>query len=70
MAINVDQLKGVTTPMGMPFQITKLGHVVVQVSNLERSVNFYTQILGFKVSGVWIKWEATAGSVLRTNGMG
>jgi len=53
MAINVAKLKNTTTPMGMPFRITKLGHVVVQVSDLERSVNFYTQILGFKVSDVY-----------------
>ena len=53
MAINVAKLKNTTTPMGMPFRITKLGHVVVQVSDLERSVKFYTRILGFKLSDVY-----------------
>ncbi len=39
--------------MGMPFQIGKLGHVVLQVSDLERSLAFYTRILGFKVSDIY-----------------
>jgi catechol 2,3-dioxygenase len=37
----------------MPFKIQRLGHVVVMVSDLERSVKFYTQVLGFKVSDVY-----------------
>ena len=53
MAINVEKLKRTSTPKGMPFKISKLGHVVLQVSNLERSLDFYTQILGFKVSDVY-----------------
>src|SRR3990172_12087132 len=68
MAINVAKLKNTTTPMGMPFRITKLGHVVVQVSDVERSVNFYTQILGFKVSDVYPEEMMPGGMVfLRCN---
>lgn len=33
-----------------PVQVRKLGHVVYRVSNLERSVKFYTEILNFRVS--------------------
>jgi catechol 2,3-dioxygenase len=40
-------------PEGMPFKIQRLGHVVLQVSDLERSMNFYTQVLGFRVSDVY-----------------
>ncbi len=36
-----------------PFTITKIGHVVLNSSNLERSVRFYTEVLGFKVSDVY-----------------
>ncbi len=53
MALDVEKLRRMTPPTGMPFRIQKLGHVVLQVSNLERSVTFYTQILGFKVSDVY-----------------
>jgi catechol 2,3-dioxygenase-like lactoylglutathione lyase family enzyme len=39
-------------PKPIPFQIRKLGHVVFYVSDLERSVRFYTEILPFKVTDV------------------
>ncbi len=53
MVVDVEKLKEVTTPTGMPFQISRLGHVVIQVSDLARSFAFYTQILGFKVSDIY-----------------
>ncbi|MBI2997302.1 MAG: VOC family protein [Deltaproteobacteria bacterium] len=53
MALEVEKLRKITPPAGMPFKIRRLGHVVLQVSDLERSVTFYTQILGFKVSDVY-----------------
>lgn len=33
-----------------PIKIQKIGHVVFQVSNVERSTKFWTDIMGFKVS--------------------
>ena len=39
-----------------PVRIKKLGHVVFQVRNLERSIRFYTEVLNFRVSD-----NATAG---------
>src|SRR2546425_11066203 len=33
-----------------PFQVQKLGHVVLNVRDLDASVRFYQDILGFKVS--------------------
>jgi catechol 2,3-dioxygenase-like lactoylglutathione lyase family enzyme len=53
MALDVEKIRKMTPPDGMPFKIQRLGHVVLMVSDLERSVNFYTQILGFKVSDVY-----------------
>lgn len=44
-----------------PVRIRKLGHVVIQVRNLERSVRFYTEVLNFRVSD-----NATAGGVFLT----
>lgn len=52
-------LKPATGPS--PVRVKKLGHVVLQVRNLERSVRFYTEILNFRVSD-----DATAGGVFLT----
>ena len=53
MAIDPDRLKSQARPHGLPFRISKIGHVVLNVSDLERSVRFYTQVLGFSVSDVY-----------------
>ena len=53
MSVDVEKLKSMTPPTGMDFHIAKVGHVVLQVSDLERSTDFYTRILGFKVSDVY-----------------
>jgi catechol 2,3-dioxygenase len=53
VTIDVDRLKGVATPAGLPFKIQKLGHVVLRVTDLQRSVEFYTQALGFRISDVY-----------------
>ncbi|HIM20259.1 MAG TPA: hypothetical protein EYM28_06625 [Rhodospirillales bacterium] len=49
----MQSLKNTETPDDIPFCITKIGHVVLKVKDLERSVDFYTQILGFRVSDVY-----------------
>ena len=50
MAIDIDKLKTIAPSEAMPFTIQRLGHVVLQVSDLERSLVFYTRVLGFKVT--------------------
>jgi catechol 2,3-dioxygenase len=37
----------------VPFAVTKIGHVVLNCRDLERSVKFYTQILGFKITEIY-----------------
>jgi len=49
----VRRLKGYARPQGIPFQIRKIGHVVLNCRDLERSVKFYTEVLGFQVSDVY-----------------
>lgn len=49
----VQALRDVETPDDLPFKVTKLGHVVLMVADLKRSLHFYTQVLGFKVSDVY-----------------
>ncbi len=39
-----------TGPVETPVRVKKLGHVVLRVSDVERSTRFWTEILGFKVS--------------------
>ena len=51
--IDPDRLKTLGRPHGMPFRIGKIGHVVLNVSDVERSVRFYTEILGFEISDVY-----------------
>jgi len=36
-----------------PFEIKKLGHVVIRVSDLQRSTDFYVNMLGLRVSDVY-----------------
>ena len=52
-APDVKALRETKTPDGLPFSINKIGHVVLMVQDLEKSVEFYTQVLGFRVSDVY-----------------
>ena len=54
--------------MNAPFAVQKLGHVVVNVTDLERSKRFYTDVLGFKVSDIYPDGMMPGGMVfLRCN---
>lgn len=46
-----------------PFAIRKIGHVVLRVTDLARSVDFYTRVLGFKVSDVYPEDMMSGGMV-------
>lgn len=39
-----------TTDRPSPVRIRKIGHVVLQVRDIERSIRFYTEVLNFRVS--------------------
>ena len=52
MAFDPEEMKQLKRPQGLPFRINKIGHVVLNVSDMRRSVRFYTEILGFQVSDV------------------
>jgi len=49
----IEAFKRVQPPADMPFKIRKMGHAVVIVRDVDASVKFYTQVLGFKVSDVY-----------------
>jgi catechol 2,3-dioxygenase-like lactoylglutathione lyase family enzyme len=46
----MDQVKTKPTAKPSPVRIRKIGHVVIQVRDLERSMKFYTEVLNFRVS--------------------
>jgi catechol 2,3-dioxygenase len=61
-------LRRLTPPTGLPFKVQKLGHVVLKVKDLQRSVAFYTGVLGFRVSDVYPDTMMKGGMVfLRCN---
>jgi catechol 2,3-dioxygenase len=49
----IEALKKTQPPADMPFKIGKMGHAVLVVRDIDASVKFYTQVLGFKVSDVY-----------------
>ncbi len=50
---DIRRLRAAAAPAEMPFQLNKLSHVVLKVADLERSVKFYTEVLGLRVSDVY-----------------
>ena len=53
MTVDVEKIKVMTPPPGSPFRVQKIGHVVLNVMDLERSAAFYTGVLGFRISDVY-----------------
>ncbi len=54
--------------MNTPFAVQKIGHAVINVSDLETSKRFYTEVLGFKVSDIYPDGMMPGGMVfLRCN---
>lgn len=49
----IQAMKGIQPPADIPFRIGNMGHAVLMVRDINVSVRFYTQVLGFKVSDVY-----------------
>jgi catechol 2,3-dioxygenase-like lactoylglutathione lyase family enzyme len=63
-----DRVRSLKRPQGLPFRIGKLGHVVLNVRDVERSARFYTEVLGFQISDVYPEEMVPGGMVfLRCN---
>ena len=63
-----DRVKKLRRPHGLPFRIGKLGHVVLNVRDVERSARFYTEVMGFEISDVYPEEMVPGGMVfLRYN---
>jgi len=63
MTTDIGRLRGAATPSDLPFTIRRIGHVVLRVTDLARSVEFYTQVLGFRVSDVYAEDMMPGGMV-------
>jgi predicted enzyme related to lactoylglutathione lyase len=50
---DADRVKRLNRARGLPFQIGKIGHVVINVRDVAKSAEFYTQVLGFQISDVY-----------------
>jgi catechol 2,3-dioxygenase len=53
MAVDVEAIRRCKSAQDLPFALTKLGHVVLNCSDVERSTRFYTEVLGFQISDVY-----------------
>lgn len=53
MGIDPASIEKYKRPKDLPFDITKLGHVVLNCSDVERSVRFYVEVLGFEISDIY-----------------
>jgi catechol 2,3-dioxygenase len=63
-----DRVRKMKRPHGLPFSIGKIGHVVLNVQDVECSTRFYTQVLGFQISDVYPEEMVPGGMVfLRCN---
>jgi len=53
MSTDLPKSKLPAPPAPPRFEIKKLGHVVIRVSDLQRSTDFYVKILGLRVSDIY-----------------
>ena len=53
MTVDVEGIKKMQKGGGIPFTLTKLGHVVLNCTDVARSARFYTEVLGFEISDVY-----------------
>lgn len=55
MTVEIEKVRAAIQAGAPPFELRKIGHVVLTVTDLPRSVAFYTGVLGFKVSDIFDK---------------
>lgn len=67
---DVVRLRDAKTPDDMPFTLSKISHVVLRTADLERSVKFYTEVMGMRVSDVYPESMMPGGMVFLRCGNG
>src|SRR5689334_6113989 len=63
MAFDPSELHGLRVAGDLPFRIRKIGHVVIRASDLRKSAEFYTQLLGFEISDIYPESMVPGGMV-------
>ena len=63
MAFDPSELHGLRAAGDLPFRIRKIGHVVIRASDLRKSAEFYTQLLGFEISDIYPESMVPGGMV-------
>ena len=63
MAFDPSELHGLRAAEDLPFRIRKIGHVVIRASDLRKSADFYTQVLGFEISDIYPESMVPGGMV-------
>lgn len=61
--VDVESFREMSPPAALPFRIRKIGHVVLRVADLKRSVDFYMQVLGFRISDIYSEDMVPGGMV-------
>jgi catechol 2,3-dioxygenase-like lactoylglutathione lyase family enzyme len=51
--MDTEAVAQIKPPVGFPFQIRKIGHVVLHVKDIAAATKFYAGVLGFRVSDVY-----------------
>jgi catechol 2,3-dioxygenase-like lactoylglutathione lyase family enzyme len=64
--MDTQAVAAIAPPRGLPFQIRKIGHVVLHVKDIPASTKFYADVLGFRVSDVYGDDMMPGGAVLKS----
>jgi catechol 2,3-dioxygenase len=67
---DVAKLRDAKTPDDMPFTLSKISHVVLKTADLARSVKFYTEVMGMRVSDAYPESMMPGGMVFLRCGNG
>ncbi|HUB14626.1 MAG TPA: VOC family protein [Acetobacteraceae bacterium] len=51
--MNAKEVAAMHRPKGMPFRLNKIGHLALYVQDLQRSAEFYTDVLGFQITDIY-----------------
>jgi catechol 2,3-dioxygenase-like lactoylglutathione lyase family enzyme len=63
VAFDPAALRAMRSADHVPFQLRKIGHVVLRASDLHKSVDFYVNVLGFAISDIYPEAMVPGGMV-------
>jgi len=63
MTFDPATLRDIRSTGNVPFNLRKIGHVVLRASDMRRSVDFYVRVLGFSISDIYPEEMVPGGMV-------